>query len=162
MTVPANQVDRFVTRMMGLGRSTQFVELPEDLRVERMEIAPRPRAIFRPAELIDGYGHLTRIEVAYNYNGTVIGPGTAPARVLDVEKRRIVVRQPDREAAAIQRLRDIGLKEVDEYRKNGEPPRFACLAVQAMAYARNLMAEGWEVEVEGKQFRTGGQSPSHR
>lgn len=156
LVVPATQVERFVSRMMGLGRSTQFVELPEDLRVERMEIAPRPRAIFRPAEQIDGYGYLTRIEVAYNYNGTLVGPGVAPARILDVEKRRIVVRQPDREAAAIQRLRDIGLKEVDEYRKNGEPPRFACLAVQAMPYARNLMAEGWEVEVEGKQFRTGG------
>ncbi|HZZ43790.1 MAG TPA: DEAD/DEAH box helicase [Tepidisphaeraceae bacterium] len=156
VVVPAGQVERFVSRLVGIARSTQFLELPEDLRVERMEIAPRPRAIFRPAEQIDGYGHLTRIEVAYNYNGTLIGPGPAPARVLDVEKRRIVVRQPDREQAAILRLRDIGLREVDEYRKSGEPPRFACLAVQAMGYARQLMAEGWEVEVEGKQFRTGG------
>ena len=122
-----------------------------------MEIAPR-RAIFRPAEQIDGYGHLTRIEVAYNFRRHPHRP-RPPRRVLDVQNRRIVVRQPDREQAAIGELRDIGLKEVDEYRKPGEPSRFACLAVQAMGYARDLVA-GWRVEAEGKLIRPAASSSS--
>jgi len=128
-------------------------ELPEELRVEEVPGEPRPRLRVAPT---GRYGRLL-CQASFDYDGATISisqgePGWA---VFQREPRRVLLRNHIAEEAAYRTLREVGARPTR--RDNPEAPEQLELAPARLPGAvRKLLAEGWQVEAEGRVLRPAG------
>ena len=95
-----------------------------------------------------------RGELFFEYSGTIVSANEFARGVFQPEQNRVVVRDRADEAAAADRLRDLGFKfEADEDSADPHPrlnPKLLPKAVKA------LLNENWHVEADGKLYRRAG------
>jgi superfamily II DNA or RNA helicase len=131
------------------------LEAPESLRYERVTGSPRPRA--RIVKDTAGYSAMERLflTLSFDYAGHQVAYGDGAASLVERAARRIVVRDRAAEEQAVARLAAAGLKpqRTDYWHKHDgwtlSPARLPRLV-------RELSAENWLVEAEGKLVRSGG------
>ena len=91
--------------------------------------------------------------LSFDYAGTLV-PATNPSWcVPKIAERRLVIRDRAREAAAAERLQELGFRRAGGAQGPGPlqlSPRHLARAVRA------LLAEAWHVEAEGKLYRSAG------
>ena len=126
--------------------------LPEDLRYERVSPPPRPRVKVTRATSAVPYAGREDLQalVEFDYAGTLV-EADGKASVYDSERRRLLVRDQAAEAAALQRLQQLGFRH--GWAPEGRPGGLAVNVDQFPRAVRTLVREGWYVEADGRAFR---------
>jgi superfamily II DNA or RNA helicase len=128
-----------------------FIELPEELRVEKLTLTNPPELKIRamPESTWRNQQKLA-CWVAFDYAGVKV-PGTpAAGSIHEPQTNRYYKRDLEAEKAALNRLTDLGFSRVtwEKHQWELSPSRLP-------AAVRALVAEGWRVEAEGKLYRRG-------
>ena len=133
------------------------VNLPEELQLEEVEVEPQPMLRVRTQQKPWGASYILG-ELNFKYHTHTIGEfGIATGFILSSERRRIL-RQPDREKLARNKLEDSGFKRWKDYRSR------KCWTIarsRLPAAVRDLVIAGWQVEAEGKLFHNPGKVRVH-
>jgi superfamily II DNA or RNA helicase len=156
VVVPAKQKHEFLAELLRLPDLPRL-DLPEDLRYEEIALAPRPcLKIKRRAQqswMSDRDQNWLSGDLSFEYDGQVV-PAQGPARgVFELEKRRLLLRDPVAERSLAARLDEVGFHRRADYRQ-GET--LELLARHLPKVARVLLGEGWRVEAEGKLYHEAG------
>ena len=127
--------------------------LPEALRFTEIDVAPAPILRLRREH---HYGANPRLEaaVAFDYGG-ITAPDDRGAILIDAASRRLVRRRPDAERAAAARLTEVGMRASFDHRTRRNTVWVSPANLPRVA--RDLTADGWRVEAEGRLWRTPGQ-----
>ena len=147
MRVPRAAAARLIEPLARFG--VDPASLPEALRYEVVEGAPRPSvSIARGAS---GYGASIelRVEVRFDYGGSRVPPDRQPVS-FDPERQRLIKRDPQAETAALERLQQLGVRRGGGF---GSPDGFVVHVNAFPRTVRTLVADGWHVEAEGRVFR---------
>jgi superfamily II DNA or RNA helicase len=130
------------------------LDLPEELRFEEVAVIPRPRLTIKPQTKHDD-AELLRGELCFDYDGVIVAHGQAERGTVQVDKRRILLRDFAAERAAEQRLQPLGWRWGAS--KHAERQLRLELAPRHLpAVVRELTADGWHIEAEGKLYRSAG------
>jgi superfamily II DNA or RNA helicase len=124
--------------------------LPPDLRYETVAVAPRPAVSI--ARATGGYASYAELHaaVSFDYQGLRVPADMRPS-TFDAGRRRLVRRDEAAEAAALDRLQQLGVRRVfSTYKDDLE---FVVNVNAFPGVVRTLVAEGWHVEAEGRVFR---------
>jgi SNF2 family DNA or RNA helicase len=123
-------------------------DLPEELQFEIVARPPKPIVQIKADREAAGSSLLASL--AFDYGGNVIDP-EAGATMFDRSRRRLVRRDAAAESAAMKRLADLGFQRRWDFARARHALRVA--AAQLPRVVRELTAEGWRIEAEGRAFR---------
>ena len=122
--------------------------LPGELHVERVTAAlPKPR--LRIVRLSPASQVLTA-QVDFEYDGTMV-PHAAVPTSFDAERKRLIVRRPEMENAAVERVVDAGACR--GWDTHHQRQRLELMPRDVPRVVTALAAEGWRIEAEGRLFR---------
>jgi superfamily II DNA or RNA helicase len=155
MTVPVAEKDKLLGELLRLPRLPRL-ELPEELRFEEVTLSPRPRLRLQAPHDQDVYGGQPRLygEMSFDYDGEFVAANHPGRGVYQGDRRRFLLRDPAAEAAAAERLQQLGFRTVPYYRN-----RYGSVELPARSLSKvlpALLSEGWHVEAEGKVYRRPG------
>ncbi|MGH9380320.1 MAG: SNF2-related protein [Thermoanaerobaculia bacterium] len=151
LEVPVDQVDALLAELGRLPALPELV-LPPELELEVVMVAPTPRLAFRsPPDT----GRQTTLEahVSCDYAGHQVEAGQGPATLIDPATRRMLTRDRETEAAALARLRELGLRTRE---LAGETWPLELQSSRFPAVVETLLAEGWVVEADHRRLRRPG------
>ena len=149
--VPEKEAEQWLETMIGL-RSLPPMELPEELRLQEVEMAPRP--VVRVSTRKQPWGAPFLVgELFFDYEGHVLNEGSPTAAVPLVAERRRIVRDTASENAARRKFEEAGFKRQHDFR--GEPI-WSISQSRLPSAVRDMVSAGWQVEAEGKLFRNPG------
>lgn len=152
LRVPAAQSEDFLIELLRQPELPRLV-LPEELRYEEIAVAPRPRLLVRASSW---RSEQLRGELAFDYDGVVVPRGEPGRAVLQGSRRRVLIRDPGAELAAVERLQRLGWRW--PVPNHLEPQ--TCLELHPRHLSRvvrELTLEGWHVEAQGQVYRAPGQ-----
>jgi superfamily II DNA or RNA helicase len=140
--IPAKEIEGFLTELFGL-REAIAVELPPDLHIKEIDVAPRPRLQLAPRD-----GHLVGT-VSFDYDGVIVDPKDPRELLFKSMARGLLRRRLDDERQALSHL-----KTLDWPDDPGTPytidPRLLPVIVL------DLVPRGWRVEGEAGTYRAPG------
>ncbi len=146
--VPCQEADSWLESMLGL-RTIPPMDLPEELRIEDTNADPRPILRVMSQKGAWKYQNLSG-ELHFNYLGHTIQENHPTTGIPLVSQRRRILRNPQLENLARQKLRDLGFRQHSDYDGKDiwtiSPTRFP-------KAARDLTIDGWQVEADGKLYR---------
>ena len=124
----------------------QDVDVPDDLRWEIREAAPRPRVTVGPP---GEYNGACPVVLDFEYEGTV-APCDGGVAMLSDAGDVLFRRDQTAEQTALARLKELGVSgiEPNPYQR----PAIHQRRLPALVHA--LVSEGWHVEAEGVRYRT--------
>jgi superfamily II DNA or RNA helicase len=127
--------------------------LPDDLRYEVAQPAPRPRVSVERSRMAPRYPgeHELSATLEFDYGGTIV-PNDRRSTAYDQDRRRLVRRDPVAENQALERLQQLGFRR--SYYDDPGPTALTIGVAQFGRAVRTLVAEDWHVEAEGAAFRT--------
>ncbi len=151
--IPAEDHDAFLEKILLLPGSPQ-VELPAGLNVEASEPEPVPLLI---VDEPDSSGAPARMvaQLRFDYAGHMVRHRESGLKLYDRAERRLLVRDPDAERAAADRLVELGFR-LPRTRPDSETT-FSLAARNFGPAVRQLIKDGWRVEVKGKRYRNAGE-----
>jgi superfamily II DNA or RNA helicase len=149
LSVPVAEAGALVEALLARRRLPRL-DLPDELRFEQIAVLPRMRLKISPQV---APGDLDAALV-FEYDGVPVAERDPAPAISDVERRRRIERDSAAEAEAAEKLKALGARRseyVYDERRGWQIPRrrFAPLV-------RELLAEGWRVEADGKVFRRPG------
>ncbi len=152
LRVPAADRDELLERLVASPRMPRL-DLPEAMRIQEVRPVPMPRLRLRPATEGESYREWPRAELSFLYDGREV-PAGAPGRGLyEREDRQFLLRDPEAEQRAADRLPDLGFRPA----RNGSETLPMPIPANRVAVAvRTLLSEGWQVEAKGKLYRSAG------
>ena len=126
--------------------ATPPLQLPESLKFE--VVSPVPKRVLHVLASRDNSREL-RVDPLFDYDGERIHGGAPATPKFDSERRILFRRNVEFEREAIRELEETGVKKASRFGESWKlPPKMLPAA------ARKLLAAGWQVEAEGKLFRT--------
>jgi hypothetical protein len=154
--VPDDDVPAMLAELFARpARAVPPVEVPPDLGVTTVRPTPKMRIIFSPSvrthyasERFDG-------ALFFDYEGVSVAWSDMHGAIVDRDSRRVVFRDAETEAAAVERLERAGFKAESDFSIGQQIHRLPASRVPRVA--AELTAEGWHVELEGQQLRTAGE-----
>lgn len=154
LRVPVAQSGEFLAELLRQPRLPPL-DLPEELRFEEIAVAPRPRLTVKPQNK-SGTFDLLHGELSFDYDGVIVPHGQVERGTVQIDKRRILLRDFAAEQAALERLQPLGWRW-DTGRPVARKLRLELVSRHLPAVVRELTAEGWHVEALGKLYRSAGQ-----
>jgi superfamily II DNA or RNA helicase len=153
LRVPLAEADEFLGQLLCMPTAPPL-DLPEELRYEEVVLAPRPRLTIK-ADKQSTYTHQLRGELTFEYGGTIIAQGHPGQGTLQLPERRLLRRDLTAESAAERRLHALGCRRTGpDYAHPA--PQLSLSARHMPGIVRELLAEGWHVEADGKLYRSPG------
>lgn len=154
-SIPENQIGEFMTEVLSGGRPPRLY-LPEELRYEEVTARPQPCLTFKAQRQNSRLRARLSFDYAPNSHRCILEKDDPRRGVYEVENRRYILRDYQAERAAMNRLTAIGLKYVGPtyYEKQSG---WEVAPTRLPRVVRELVAEGWHVEAEGKTFRNPGE-----
>jgi len=151
MVVPREGRDELIEAL--LATSPQLAEAPDDLRIETVEIEPKPHLVLQP---IASRRDRLRADLAFDYQGTIVPIGS-PHRVIRASGAAHAVRRSTAaEQRAVALLRQRGCR--DDWSRDADA-RVPQIPVNMLPrLVRSLVGEGWHVEATGRVYRQPGTS----
>jgi superfamily II DNA or RNA helicase len=150
IAVPEKDQEQFLSRLYECP-DLPPLDLPAELQLERVTLPPQPRLkVCKNKQTYYGRRERLRGELAFDYGGVLVPaeqPGTAVAQL---KERRLIGREPTAEAAALERLRQLGFQSRRDY---GAAAALELLPRHLPRVVQTLLAEGWHVEAEGNLYR---------
>ena len=128
-------------------------DLPEELQFEIVNESPRPWVSLRADARVTPASPAANLQatVTFDYGGHVVSPGSG-ATTFDSVRRLLIRRDLPAEQAALNRLAQAGFWRQWDYETAQQ--HFAITTARFPAAVRELVAEGWRVEAEGRTFRS--------
>jgi superfamily II DNA or RNA helicase len=157
MIVPVSHRDELLGELL---KSPQLprLDLPEEMRYEEVVASPRPRLTIREPQKSYWGSQKLQGELEFDYEGTTIASQDATRGVYHSEAHRFLLRNTEAEQAAAERLQSLGwrLKKSDQGFQQGLSSYWELAPTKLPRVVRDLLAEGWHVEAEGKVYRRPG------
>jgi len=153
LRVPVAQSEEFLAELVRQPRLPPL-DLPEELRFEEVAVIPRLRLTIKPHKKNDD-GELLQGELSFDYDGVIVAHGQTERGTVQIDKRRILLRDVAAERAAELRLRPLGWR-LGTLRHAERKLRLELAPRHLPAVVRELTAEGWHIEAEGKLYRAAG------
>jgi hypothetical protein len=152
LSVPKAEGEAFLAHVLRLARRPQL-ELPAELRFEEVAPRPKPSLVVKP-----GPSHPFRHprllgKLSFDYDGQQIAYEQRSSSVYQKERRRFIRRDLNFEGAARRRLTQLGFRSA-ERQSGGDVELYGDQLPGAAV--RALTSEGWQVEAQGKLYRTAG------
>ncbi|MET0500111.1 MAG: SNF2-related protein [Candidatus Binatia bacterium] len=150
LSIPKSEAEDFLPELLRLANLPKL-ELPEELRFEEVSCPPKPRLIVKP-----GNRHLSspaRLvgELSFDYDGEIVAHRRSGRGIYQKARRRLVRRDLESEIAAEQRLKQLGFRRPYWTAADAE---FELLPGRLPKVVHALVNESWQVEAEGKLYRT--------
>src|SRR5215831_14966265 len=154
LIIPEDQIGELMTEVLSETQPPRL-DLPEELRFEEVNVMPQPCLTFKAQRQNTRLRARLSFDYAPESRRCVIDKDDPRRGVYQVESRRYILRDRDAEAAFINRLTEAGLKYV---RPNYHEKQLGweVAPTKLPRVVRELVAEGWRVEAEGKTFRNPG------
>ena len=152
MSVSASNADAFLQRVAGLPRLPRL-QLPPALQFaeEQGEMTPHLRILSRSGRSWDRSAQSLIAILTFDYGDFPVSSHETSRAFLQLNPRRLVLRDPAGETAALELIKDLGLRPDAE----GD----FMLAPRTLPFVvRTLVNRNWKVEAEGSLYRTGGRS----
>ncbi|HEY9436878.1 MAG TPA: SNF2-related protein [Blastocatellia bacterium] len=152
--IPEDQAGEFMTEVLSEARPPRL-DLPEELRYEEANAKPQPCLTFKAQRQNARLRARLSFDYAPESRSCVLEKDDPRRGVYQIESRRYILRDLDAEAAFISRLTEAGLKYArpNHYEKRSG---WEVAPTKLPRVVRELVAEGWRVEAEGKTFRNPG------
>jgi len=152
--IPEDQAGEFMTEILSEARPPRL-DLPEELRYEEANAKPQPCLTFKAQRQNARLRARLSFDYAPESRSCVLEKDDPRRGVYQIESRRYILRDLEAEAAFISRLTEVGLKYVrpNHYEKRSG---WEVAPTKLPRVVRELVAEGWRVEAEGKTFRNPG------
>lgn len=150
--VPKEDEMAFVERLLPLAEEVDLV-LPEALRCREVIVEPQPVARLAQADDPWQTGNHFRVALLFDYLGTVIGEESPLAVVVEAASRRMAHRNRAAEERAVELLASLGVRE-DSGLGAPRVVEREVLAGRVESLVASLIAEGWQVEVDGARYRS--------
>jgi superfamily II DNA or RNA helicase len=151
-------LEPFLTELSRLA-TLPALELPPELGIVEESPALCPIAVVEPCERDPRRHKHLAVKLRFDYGGITFEGLARSSRRLDFERRKVIVRDPASEAAALERLHALGAKLPAPrlLREGAFGPNELDLKPSLLApMVRALTAEGWRVEASGKLYRRPG------
>ncbi|HYP29940.1 MAG TPA: SNF2-related protein [Blastocatellia bacterium] len=151
--VPVDEAGQMLEELLALPRWPRL-DLPEELRFE--EVCRTPKKVLKVRKPEDrGWGQaVLHAELHFDYEGAIIREDRPGRGVYQVASRRLILRDAAAEQAAAGRLKQLGLRKAYDYHST----RLLELAPEKLPkVVRDLVAEDWHVEAEGRLYRQPGE-----
>lgn len=124
------------------------LSLPPELQIDEVAVAPKPKLAVRPPKSAHHAGVLDA-ELMFAYDAETVSAEPFARGVFQVDSRRLLLRDRVAEEAAASRLAELGVKKSTRHDVERE------LKVGQLAkIARTLTEAGWQVEADGKLYKT--------
>jgi len=131
------------------------IEVPEELRYEEVQPAPRPCLTFRSEKRYEWQPPHMRADLSFDYDGRRVPSSLLSRGIYYPAEQRFIVRDQQAEAAAKAFLYQQGLEDhAPDYPGDIAALKLAPKKLPAVAHA--CLTAGWHVEAEGKTFRRPG------
>src|SRR5262245_26203800 len=154
LSVPEDQIGAFMTEVLSDAQPPRL-DLPEELRYEEVNARPQPCLTFKTQR----QNARRRARLSFDYapesRRCALEKDDPRRGVYQVENRRYILRDRDAEATFISRLTEAGLKYVRPNHQDRQSG-WEVAPTKLPRVVRELVAEGWRVEAEGKTFRNPG------
>ena len=152
LSIPKEEGEAFLAELLRFAHQPRL-ELPADLNFEEIAPQPRPSLVIKP-----GPSHPFRHprllgKLSFDYDGERIPYDRRASRVYQRERRRVIRRDLGFEAAARRRLTQLGFRSGTN-NLGGDAELYGG---QLPKVVRALTGEGWQIEAEGKLYRTAGE-----
>jgi superfamily II DNA or RNA helicase len=146
--VPDSEADQWLETMLAIP-SVPNMDLPEELRLQEIEVDPRPLANISARHESWETPNLSA-KVFFKYLDHTIGEAHPAPGIALVSQKQIILRNRDSESRALQKFETEGFKRRPDHlgRTLWTIPKS-----RLPGAVRDLVAAGWEVEAEGKLFR---------
>ncbi len=151
LQVPAAEKEDLVERLLS-SPALPRLDLPESLRFEEAFVTPRPHLRLRSLYRASSKDWLAA-DLSFQYGDRAVAAFTSGPGVYDRGERRFLLRDPETERSSLDRLRHLG------FRLSQSSPGVLSLSVppaRVPPAVRELLAEGWTVDAEGKLYRSPG------
>ena len=159
ISAPLEDGDELLKQLLTLPELPKL-ELPEELKFERVTMTPKPRLrVKKPAQRSSYYAKpkLTG-ELSFDYEGQVVMSTDATLGIYQPEKRRMIARDMEFEQASADRLRMLGFRNPrNSYYYDDDLPQMELAPTQLPAVIRALLSENWFVEADGTLYRQAGE-----
>jgi len=148
---PDSDADRWLEEMYTIP-GIPPLNLPVELQLEEVEVVPKPMLRIRTQQKPWGAAYIIG-DLYFDYQGHIIGEFEEATGFTLFSERHRILRLPEREMIASQKLEEAGFKRWKDYR-NSESWTIAKSRLPSAV--RYLVADSWHVEAEGKLFRNPG------
>ncbi|HXD88366.1 MAG TPA: SNF2-related protein [Urbifossiella sp.] len=150
--VPLKQSNEFLEKLLQMPELPPL-KLPEEMACEEIAAAPKPVLAVKTAQRGHYYGGpVLEGKLSFQYDGLTVQASHPGRGLLRPATRQFLLRDREFESAAAARLRTLGFQtqwQEGEERLQLPPTKLAKVV-------RDLAAEGWLVEAEGKLYRQAG------
>ncbi|MEX1094427.1 MAG: SNF2-related protein [Planctomycetales bacterium] len=151
--VPAGEEGDLVDRLFAMPALPRL-ELPDELRLEEITAEPVPRLSIRTPRHARWQPDRLQGEIEFDYLGAGVR-GTNPEwAIVQRAERRCIVRDRAREEQAWGQLQAVGFRRLLDRRRGGHDVEIS--AHDLGPAVRNLVAQGWQVQADGRQVRQSG------
>lgn len=148
LSIPKQDSEPFLAEILRFAHYPRL-ELPEELRFQEALLRPKPKLLIKPGPS-HPFRHPRLVgKLAFDYDGQKVFHHT-PGNVYDQERRRLIRRDFAFESAARRRMIETGFRTINT---NGDA-NAELYADQLPKVVRTLTQEGWDIEAEGKLYRT--------
>ena len=149
LEIPETELDELLEGLLG-SPGLPELELPESLRFEVVNVAPRP------CLRIQGGGNRLGAALSFEYEGRDFSEYESASGFLDSAGRRFVRRDIAGEKAARQFLLDRGARALPT--SYYDPmPGWEIVSTKLPTLVRGLVEAGWHLDADGKVFRRPGE-----
>lgn len=146
LTIPASEIRQLIAGLLNLP-SLPNLEVPPELRFERVSFPPQPHLIVRKPTYA-AYQTQLEAKLSFNYEGLEVDYLDRRNGLYDQDRNRYVERDLEAEKNAFTLLNTLSIKKSSDYSETFRlTPRNLPRAVTS------LLANGWRVEAEGKLYR---------
>jgi superfamily II DNA or RNA helicase len=149
ITVPESELFDFVTEVAQLPDAPDL-DWPPELALEQRAPVPVPHLVVKapPRRLAPDL----EARLSFAYDGHFVAQDKPGSAIVLREQRCILQRQRAQEAAAVQRLHTLGLREVATW--SADLKHYPIPPQDLPRIVATLCADGWQVDAEGKHYRT--------
>lgn len=152
--VPAKAKEDFLSALLSAPDSPRL-KVPEELRYEEVCPTPRPALRIRPSDIPHDRSGTLIADLAFDYEGRLIGSDDSNVGWYQAEARRFIRRDPGAERAAANLLDSVGFRR-RSFTHWAPAPSWQLARTKLPRAVRILLDAGWRVEAEGKVFRKPG------
>ncbi|MEP7342049.1 MAG: DEAD/DEAH box helicase [Acidobacteriota bacterium] len=155
VNVPEDMSTEFLSDLLSKPQLPPL-DLPPELQFETVKLAPRPRLKIKTPDKNNWTDRdELRGRLAFGYGQAIVGAYDAQRGFYDAEAHTFSLRDETAERAAMDRLVEVGWQMHPPDNENKQP-RWRLAQNKLPRVVRELLADGWHVEAEGKVYRQSG------
>ena len=158
ISVPIAEGEELLKQLLTLPELPRL-ELPEELRVQRINVLPKPRLrVKKPPTRPNFYGKPKLLgELSFDYDGHIVLSTDEGLGIYQPQAKRVIVRDQASERMAKDRLLMLGFREPRSSYYEESDGRLELAPSNLPSVIRALLGDAWFVEADGQLYRQPGE-----